>query len=95
MEDKRTTADTLRKHTGIRTFEMIQYVSGFVEGGIDDWPANLQDALYAALERKAHEVRLPLQIVLSYCDKDIDDGRFYIRCIASEIVAVDTARTRH
>lgn len=84
---------------GVRTFEVIQYVSGFLEGGMDDWPANIQDAVYKAMERKSDEVQLPLVIVASFCDVDIDsedvNKRFFIRVIASEIVAVDTKGTRH
>ena len=78
------------KHTGVRTFEIVQYVSGFLEGELNDWPANIQDAVYAALERKAREVELPLKVVHSYCNEDIDSTdaqkRFYLHIIASEIV---------
>ena len=40
----------------IRTFDLIVPVSGYLEGTLDDWPAVIQDGVYAALERKAHEV---------------------------------------
>ena len=43
----------------IRTFDLIVPVSGYLEGTLDDWPAVIQDGVYAALERKAHEVGLP------------------------------------
>lgn len=99
MEDKREQAKTPLGGTNIRTFELLQYVSGFLEGGIDDWPANIQDAIYKALEAKSHAVQLPLTIVMSYCDADVDSEdprkKFFVRIIASEIVAVDTGATRH
>ena len=93
--NERKEAEKLAGPVGIRTFEILAKVTGFMEGGMDDWPSNIQDAVYEALERKAAEVQLPLAIVSSYCDKDIDDGTFYVRVIASEIVAADTRTTKH
>lgn len=77
--------------TKIRTFEIVQYVNGYLPGNIDDWPANVQDTILAALERKANEIELPLKIVNSYCDEDIDvlpglGRRYFIHVVASEIV---------
>lgn len=81
---------------GIRTFEIVQYISGPLRGELADWPANVQDAVYAALERKAAEVELPLAIVASRCDIDHDaeaDGRphqkFFLHIVASEVVMAD------
>lgn len=77
----------------IRVFEIVQYVSGPLEGKLDDWPPQIQDAVNAALERKSAEVQLPLCIVDSACQIDYGDSqgqdRFFLRIIASEIVAVD------
>lgn len=74
----------------IRTFEMIQYVTLALEGGIEDWPANIQDAIYEAAERKAKEVELPLAIVFAVCDKDHDstdeNKQYFIRVVLSEVV---------
>lgn len=100
MQNQRDHAKSLLQAPGIRTFEIVQYVTGFMEGGVDDWPANMQDAIYAALERKAHEVQLPLKIVHSYCDEDIDSEderkRFYVHIIASEVVVkYEPKVTRH
>lgn len=84
-------AKRLMGNTGIRTFEIVQYVDAPIPGGIDDWPANIQDVVYAALEKKAQEVELPLKIVHSYCAKDIDSVNpryiWYLHVLASEIVA--------
>lgn len=83
-----------KQHQRIRTFEIVQYVTNFVEGSIDDWPANIQDAVYKALEQKAKQVELPLTIVASYCDIDYGDtqgqDRPFLRIIASEIIAADS-----
>jgi len=78
----------------IRTFEVVQYVTGYLPGEINDWPDKIQDIIYKALERKAHEVQLPLTIVCSYCDKDYGDteadDKYFVRIVASEIVAADS-----
>ena len=78
----------------IRTFDLAANVNGWLDGTIDDWPANIQDVLYAALERKAKEVQLPIVIVYSKCEIDPDvpegsPGHFYLHVIASEIVIAD------
>lgn len=81
---------------GIRTFEILQYISAPLEGELADWPANIQDAVYAALERKSKDVELPLAIVASRCDIDHDaeaEGRphqkFFLHIVASEVVMAD------
>lgn len=85
----------------IRTFECRVWLTGRVEGEFADWPANLQDELMKALERKADEVKRPLVIVASECgyveaDKPPFVGRWYARVIASEVVAgIDPNATRH
>ncbi len=84
-------------HTGIRTFEIVQYVSGWLDGEFSDWPAQIQDAVLAALERKSGEVGLPLAIVFSKCDHDVDlpnehPRKFWLHIVASEVVMAD-ART--
>lgn len=83
------------KPTGLKTYEIVQYVTGFLPGELQDWPAQVQDAIYAALERKAKEVELPLAIVASYCTMDpaLEEGgidRPLIHVIASEIVVADS-----
>lgn len=86
----------LISHIGLRTFEIVQYISGPLEGELADWPANIQDAVYAALEAKAKEVELPLAVVASRCDIDHDaeaEGRptqkFFLHIVASEVVMAD------
>lgn len=75
------------KATGIRVFDMMVNVSGYLEGKFDDWPPNIQDPIYVALEKKTHEVELPLTIIDSGCGQD-EDG-FYLHVIASEVVVGD------
>lgn len=80
--------------SGVRTFEIVQYVTGHMEGELKDWPSNVQDAVMAALEAKSDDVELPLAIVFSKCDHDpeLPEGhpqRFWIHIIASEVVMAD------
>lgn len=80
--------------TGIRQFEIVQYVSGHLEGELKDWPAQIQDAVHKALEDKAAEVELPLTVVFSKCEHDPEleaphPRKFWIHVIASEIVMAD------
>lgn len=84
----------MTKHTGIRTFEIVQYVSAPLPGGMDDWPANIQDQIFAALEAKSKQVELPLVITGSYCGTDYADtegqpDKYYLHIVASEIIAAD------
>jgi len=76
----------------VRTFELKIPVTGWLEGEIKDWPANVQDQIYEALERMAKKVQLPLTITKSFCDTlhDINgkvDGQQVV-VYASEIVAM-------
>lgn len=83
------TNDELRGVNGkpIRTFELVVNISGPLEGEFKDWPANIQDTIYAAMERKAAEVQLPLALVGSEAAYDEIGGHWYIRVILSEVVA--------
>lgn len=73
---------------GIQTFECIVNVSGHLDGGLDDWPSNIQDGVYKALEDTAAREKLPLAVVYSACEYDIDDGH-YLRIVLSEVVTAD------
>ena len=84
----------IQQSTGIKTYQLVQYVTGFMEGELSDWPSNIQEAIMEALEKKAGEVEHPLTIIHSRCDVDYaDDDRgvdkFYVHVIASEIIAAD------
>ena len=93
MKDK---PDNLIRPRPIRTFEITATLTGYMPGDINDWPSNIQDAIYAALEAKSKEVQLCLAIVGSQVKKDHgdkDDGsadRWYAHVIASEVVARDS-----
>lgn len=86
-------------HTGIRTFELVQYISAPIEcETLTDLPAQMQDAVLAALEAKSKEVELPLAIVAIVCDVDYgdtpEDDKPYLRIVASEVVMADERTVR-
>lgn len=93
MDKNKITNDMLTKATGIRTFQLLANVTGYLEGELEDWPSAIQDDVYAALERMAEKVELPLTIVFSTCGKDEfsaeEHPTFYIYVVASEIVATN------
>lgn len=92
---------------GIRTFEATIILSGwpsqFPENGVgkmDDLPANVQDAVYTAMELKSKQLSLPLSIVQVNMGEDADVpvgtlGHFFLHIILSEVVTIETKGTRH
>lgn len=77
----------------IRTFEIIQYITGPIEcESMKDLSPKMQDQIMTALELKAQQEGLRLQIIGVRCDKDIDstDPRrtWFLHVIASEVVIV-------
>jgi hypothetical protein len=82
------------KSTGIRMFELDVSISGPLDVPFEDWPANVQDGILQALERKSKEVQLPLKIVHAKYMTDPDlpkdaPGYHYLHVVASEVVMAD------
>lgn len=82
------------KTTGIKTFELDVPVSGPLDVPFEDWPANIQDGIWAALEHLADREQLPLKIVHAKYMTDPDlppeaPGHHYLHVIASEVVMAD------
>lgn len=70
-----------------RTFQIVAAVSGPLEGELQDWPQQMQETVYKALERKAKEISIPLTIVFSAYAYDAIEYGHYVQIIASEIIA--------
>lgn len=66
----------------MRQFELTAYLTAALPGSLKDWPPNIQDAIYTALEAKAKEVGVPLEIVASHCDIDYGDDAAHDRPFA-------------
>lgn len=85
----------LSKATGLRMFDLTVTTTGWLDGELSDWPANIQEPILEALEKMSQQVQLPLAILHSRCDIDYGGGpdgqdQFYIQVIASEIVVADS-----
>lgn len=80
--------------SNVKTYEIKQYVTQYTEGTLDDWPAQMQDAVYEALDRLAERVEHPVTVVASWMDIDYgdtgDDDRPFAVIVASEIVVADS-----
>jgi len=73
-------------HSGpVKVAELTANVSAHLDGGIDDWPANIQDGIYTALERQANRSRASFEIVQAVCGHDVDTG-YYVHVIAVGVV---------
>lgn len=93
---------TVIRVPSIKTFELVQWISGYVEcERMDDLPAHLQDKIYKALEAKSAELKLALAIVAVGCGEEADapdaEHRYYLRVTASEVVMIDKRQlgTKH
>jgi len=75
----------------MRQFELTAYVSSSLPGELKDWPANIQDRIYKALEAKSKEAGVPLEITSSRCDIDYGDhqdgDRYFVSVQAVEMLA--------
>lgn len=55
----------------LRVFELRANVTGFMLGGLEDWPAHIQDVIYAAMERVVKKARIKsLDVIQSRCGRD-------------------------
>ena len=85
---------TAEKTTQIRAFELDVPVSGALDIPFDDWPANVSDGIWQALDRLAEREQLPLKIVHACYVRDPDlpeeaPGHHALHIIASEVVMAD------
>lgn len=53
--------------------DMFVALSANLEGGIMDWPANIQDGILKALERKEAQENCKYEIIQSHCVLDFND----------------------
>jgi hypothetical protein len=67
--------------TKYRVAELVANVTARLDGSINDWPANIQDQIYMALERQSHRSRVNFSIIQSYSDVDVDSGP-YVHVVA-------------
>lgn len=81
----------------IATFEIVQWISAGINcEKMEDLPNNMQDKIYAALEVKAQQMKMPLAIVSVRCGEETeppdDQHRWYLHIVASEVIAADSRK---
>jgi len=81
---------------GVRTWQVVLDATGYHEGAIEDWPAQLQDRIYQALEDLSKQVQLPVTIVYSgfhnndhASDEKKKTHPYFMWIVASEVVIKD------
>lgn len=67
--------------------ELKANVSAYMEGTIESWPNNIQDQIYAALERTS--LGRKYEIKMSYCDHTPEDG-YFVHVVATAVVALSS-----
>lgn len=84
-EAMRNEIEALRKqyrHRKHMIAEMKADVTAFMEGTIENWPRNIQDGIYAALERTS--LGRGYTICMSYCDENPDEpGKYFVHVVAT------------
>ena len=88
-EDMRNQIEALRKQYKNKRrmiAEMKANVTAFMDGTIENWPRNIQDRIYAALEQTSLGRGYKIQI--SYCDEDHDNGGWFVHVIATGVATV-------
>lgn len=76
---------------GIRVFTAIVNTTGPAPNDFRDWPAKMQDAVYAAMEAKSQQLQIPLALTDVEVDSTPEDG-WFVRIHLSEIVVSDAER---
>lgn len=88
-DDMRREIDALRnkyRHRKRMIAECKVNVTAFMDGTIENWPNNIQDGIYAALEKTS--LGRGYKIEVSYCDQDHDNGGWFIHVIATGTATV-------
>lgn len=69
----------------LKVFDLRATVTGYVEGELKDWPPNIQDAIYAAMERVIKKTRVKgLDVIQSFCGREEADQRYHVTVICCE-----------
>jgi hypothetical protein len=68
-----------------RVFECVVNVTGYLEGELKDWPANIQDGIYAAMENVLlkHDVKRVV-VVSSRCGRDEPTDPWHLVVVIAE-----------
>ena len=54
-------------------------MTSYLEGGLDSWPANIQDMIYAKMEKLLRVTGLKsVKVWRSYCGRDVPTEPYYV-----------------
>jgi hypothetical protein len=73
------------KAKALKIFELHADVTGYMEGQLQDWPPNIQDVIFAAMERVIKKTRVKgLDVIQSFCGRGEADQRYHVTVICCE-----------
>jgi len=68
-----------------RVFEIKANVDGYLPGELQDWPANIQDVIYQAMEHALKKYKVhSWKVMQSRCGRDVDEEPYYIHIVLME-----------
>lgn len=71
-----------------RLFELKVNVSGYLPGELQDWPAYIQDRIYAAMEAAMKKYKVSnFEVMQSRCGRDVAEEPYYVH-----VVLIETSR---
>jgi hypothetical protein len=63
----------------LKIFDLRAEVTNYLPGELDDWPPNIQDQIYAAMERVIRKARLKgLDVIQSFCGRKEIDQHYHV-----------------
>lgn len=68
----------------VRTWDLVQEVSGPVSGPFPDWPNSLKDQIFAGMAALEQRVKLPLQVTHAHCERE-PEGNWFVHVIVQYI----------
>jgi len=62
-----------------RVYELRADVTGYLPGGLKDWPPNIQDEIYAAMERLQTRTKIKaFDVIQAFCSRDDSAEPYYV-----------------
>jgi len=75
MSERRDASVRLQR----RIFDLVANVTGYLPGELKDWPPQIQDQIYEAMERLMKRKRLKrVHIQASRCGRDLPDEPYHV-----------------
>lgn len=69
----------------MREWSVLLAISGPLEGGFMDWPANIQDKILAAIEKHEKQHNVKLEMVAAEARCDVAEEGWYVHCLVRTV----------